>query len=118
MRLAHPLLLAALALVPLMIAFYFYRERRRGALVFSDISVFKNIRPSRAVKFRHVTLVLRVLAVTALVIAFARPQSTSKTEKLFTEGIDIVLTLDASKSMKNPDFKPLDRFQAAKYVIA
>jgi len=118
MQLANPILLLTLVLVPLVVALYVYRERRRGSLLFSDISVFKKIRASRAIKLRHIIMILRVIAVLAIVLALARPQSTTKTEQLYTEGIDIILTLDVSGSMKNEDFKPKNRFQAAKDVIA
>ncbi len=118
MQFAYKILLALLALLPLLALLYRWRERRRGTLVFSDISVFKDIPATGAVRHRHILIVLRLLAVAALIVAFARPQSTSKTEKIYTEGIDIILALDASGSMKAEDFRPKNRFQAAKDVIS
>jgi Ca-activated chloride channel homolog len=117
MRFANAIFFSALVLVPLTIAAYFYRERRRGGILFSDVSPFRSIPPSKSLRLRHALPVLRALAIVALVIALARPQSTHKTEAFSTEGIDIVLSLDLSGSMKAEDFKPKNRFEAAKQVI-
>jgi Ca-activated chloride channel family protein len=46
----------------------------------------------------------------------ARPQSTSKEEKITTKGIDIVLAMDVSSSMLAEDFRPKNRIEAAKMV--
>jgi Ca-activated chloride channel family protein len=58
-----------------------------------------------------------MLAMVLLIIAFARPQSTSSWENSTTEGIDIVLSLDISSSMLAQDFDP-NRIEAAKKVGA
>lgn len=57
----------------------------------------------------------RALAFALLVVALARPQSSLKEENISTEGIDIVLTMDISGSMKARDLQP-DRLEAAKQV--
>ena len=59
--------------------------------------------------------VLRCLAVAALIVALARPQSAQSHSNSTTEGIDIVLSLDISGSMLARDFDP-DRLEAAKEV--
>lgn len=57
--------------------------------------------------------VLRALGVIALIVALARPQISFSEEEVNTEGIDIILALDISGSMKALDFQP-DRLGAAK----
>lgn len=57
--------------------------------------------------------VLRVLALTSLLVAIARPQTSFDEEKVTTDGIDIVLALDVSTSMLAKDFSP-NRLEAAK----
>ena len=57
----------------------------------------------------------RFLAWGLIIVALARPQTVSEHEKVSTEGIDIVLTLDISGSMLAMDFKP-NRLTAAKKV--
>ncbi len=57
--------------------------------------------------------VLRVLALTSLLVAIARPQTSFDEEKVTTDGIDIVLAMDLSTSMLAKDFSP-NRLEAAK----
>ena len=64
---------------------------------------------------RHIPFILRCIAVALLIFAIARPRSSSKLEKVSTEGIDIVLDMDVSTSMLAMDFKP-DRITAAKQI--
>ena len=59
---------------------------------------------------------LRLAAALVLIVACARPQSTRMSERVEHEGIDIVIALDLSESMKNPDLPP-NRLTAAKLVI-
>jgi len=52
-----------------------------------------------------------------IIIALARPQSTSTDEKITSYGIDLVISMDVSSSMLAQDFKP-DRLEAAKEVAS
>lgn len=58
---------------------------------------------------------LRTLSLGVLVLVLARPQSSSSTENMTREGIDIVMAMDASASMLSKDFRP-NRLEAAKRV--
>jgi Ca-activated chloride channel family protein len=61
-------------------------------------------------------LVIAALALTAL--GLARPQSRERErERQAVEGIDIVIALDLSTSMRAADFKPQDRITVAKQVL-
>ncbi|KPJ83657.1 MAG: aerotolerance regulator BatA, partial [Gemmatimonas sp. SG8_23] len=60
---------------------------------------------------------LRGLALTALIVALARPQTGISTENVLTEGIDIVMVLDVSSSMLAEDLEP-NRLEAVKTVAA
>lgn len=64
---------------------------------------------------RHLPFVLRILAIVMIIIAMARPRSSEAMERIDTEGIDIMLTMDVSTSMLARDFKP-DRISAAKDI--
>lgn len=64
---------------------------------------------------RHVPFVLRILAIVMIVIAIARPRSSTRMDRVDTEGIDIVLAMDVSTSMLARDFTP-DRISAAKDI--
>ncbi len=64
---------------------------------------------------RHLPFALRTAALVLIIVAIARPRSSSEVEKIDTEGIDIVLAMDVSTSMLARDFKP-DRISAAKDI--
>lgn len=64
---------------------------------------------------RHLPFVLRIAALSLIIIALARPRSSSQMEKIDSEGIDIVFAMDVSTSMLARDFKP-DRISAAKDI--
>ena len=64
---------------------------------------------------RHIPFVLRIMALTLIVIAIARPRSSEVIEKIDAEGIDIVLAMDVSTSMLARDFTP-DRISASKDI--
>ncbi|MBK7091602.1 MAG: VWA domain-containing protein [bacterium] len=113
---ANPMFLWLLLAVPL-VAYFMFRRRREAAIKFSDISLLRNVRRSRRVKNRKILYALRLLALVLLIIAMARPQAGKKTTEVSSEGIDIMLALDVSGSMKAEDFKPQNRLVAAKEVI-
>src|SRR5438128_14392 len=60
---------------------------------------------------------LRLLALTCLLVALARPQIKDVKNRNKGEGIDIVLCLDISGSMNFNDFKP-NRLEVAKEVAS
>lgn len=105
------------AIVPVMIAWYIWKwNKHEGELKYSSFSLFQGIKSSAKAKFRHVLFVLRLLAVSLLILAIARPQSRNSWKDIKTEGIDIVISLDVSASMLARDFKP-NRIEVAKNVI-
>ncbi len=113
---ADPIFLWLLLALPL-VAYMMFRRRREAAIKFSDITLLRNVRKSRRVKNRKVLQAFRLLALALLIIAMARPQAGKKTTEVSSEGIDIMLALDISGSMKAEDFKPMNRLVAAKEVI-
>ena len=118
MRFANPLFLFLLGIIPLLVWDCFRRARVREArIVFSDVSIPKSIRPGFRVKYRHAPMVLSMLNIFIFILALARPQAGQKEEEIITEGIDIMLTLDTSGSMKAEDFAPQNRLGAAKDVL-
>lgn len=64
---------------------------------------------------RFVPALLMILVLTNLLLALARPQKTNEKVERWTEGIDIMLVIDISESMKLMDFEP-NRLKAAKEV--
>ena len=60
---------------------------------------------------------LRALVIVLLAFALARPQWGRKGQEISSEGVDIMLVLDISGSMRAEDFKPHNRLYVAKQVI-
>ena len=113
---ANPGFLYLLLLIPMLAAWYVYRFRRNTAsLQVSSTEGFENTRGGIKRHLFHGLFVLRLLALSLLIVALARPQSTSKRQNVSIEGIDIVMALDISSSMLAQDLKP-DRLEAAKDV--
>ena len=119
MRFANTYFLIFLLVIPLIVYRYFYVKRAKvGSIRFSDLGTVKQIRRSLSLRLRHILIVLRILVIALLVLAMARPQSGEKGEEILTEGVDIILAIDVSSSMKAEDFKPKNRLHVAKQVVA
>lgn len=115
---AHPWLLLGLVIVPLMAAWYIWRYRKQdAALQHSNLAVFDGIAKGLRVRLRPLPYILRCVAVAAIVVALARPQSHMSRKETKMDGIDIVLAMDISGSMRAEDFKP-NRLESAKKVAA
>lgn len=113
----YPHLLWLLVIPALLIVHYIYLELcgRRPHLRVSDIRYWKAGGRSVLSYLRHAPMLLRTVALSMIIIAIARPRSSSKMDKIDTEGIDIVLAMDVSTSMLARDFTP-DRISAAKDI--
>ncbi|RMG61243.1 MAG: VWA domain-containing protein [Bacteroidetes bacterium] len=114
MTFANPRVFLLLILPLLFLAWELWQYRRRYPTL--NLPTLAGVRP-HARPFRgylkRYLFVLRALAVAFLVVALARPQRTFTEETVNTEGIDIILAIDISGSMRALDFKP-DRLGAAK----
>lgn len=118
MQFAHPRYLWLLLLLVAYAAWYIYtRKRRYPTLGISTTVVFDNLKTTSKAYALHVLFGLRLLALGALIVAFARPQQSIRWSESSTSGTDIILALDVSSSMLARDFKP-NRLEAAKEVAA
>lgn len=114
----YPRLLFLLFLLIPLAGWYVYKEwkgKNAPALQVSSLQPFKHGSKSFKKTLYHVPFILRLIALAALILAMARPRSSSDYETTTTEGIDIMLTIDVSSSMLARDFKP-DRIAAAKDI--
>lgn len=111
---ANPGFLWLLLLIPPLVAWYFYRYRRNHAEIqVSTTDGFEGRGKSMKVFLYHALYVLRLLAITLVIVALARPQTSLSRQDVTVEGIDLVIALDISGSMLAMDFKP-DRLEASK----
>jgi len=113
---ANPQAFFLLAIPLLFGIWYWWRYNKIfPELKLSSLESFKSLGSSILGKTKSMIPAIRALAFSLIVIALARPQSRLKEENISTEGIDIVLTMDISGSMKARDLQP-DRLEAAKQV--
>jgi len=119
MKFAHPGLLWLLAVLPLMALYLrFFRQQDLPALRFPANAMVPGL--AREGLRNHVVIpgLLRMIAVALLILAAARPQKGLRSEELTTKATDLMVCLDLSRSMLILDFKPQNRFEVARNVIA
>jgi len=114
---AQPEWLWLLALVPVVGLGEWWRLRRRAGLRFSNVRLTDAVPATWAQRLRWLPMVLRMGVLVLGIIALARPQQHDVIREQYAEGIDIMLVLDTSTSMRAEDFEP-NRFEAARDVAA
>lgn len=115
-KFANPEFLYILLLLPAAWVWYWLKDTdSRPKFQISSYEAFTAKTRTWKYYFRHVQIVLKSGAFGLLVIALARPQSSSSKQNVNIEGIDIVMAMDISGSMLAEDFSP-NRLEAAKDV--
>jgi Ca-activated chloride channel homolog len=114
----HPQFFWLFALLPLAIAWYVWkRKQQTPSLKISTLRAFEG-KTSFLAKLRPVLFMLRLLALSFIIVALARPQTVDISSKIKSSfGIDIVMAIDISGSMLARDLKP-NRLEALKSVAA
>ncbi|MGC6428415.1 MAG: vWA domain-containing protein [Flavobacteriales bacterium] len=111
---ANPEYFYLLLIIPILWIWYFlYSKKRLSTLNISTTQNFKLY--SWKSYNKTILFFLRTFAIAFIIIAIARPQSTSSWQNSTTLGIDIVISMDISGSMLAQDLKP-DRLEASKKV--
>lgn len=115
---ANPGFLYLLILLPLLGGWYWFKFRNNNAgLQFSSTLGFSGVSRSWRLYLVHILFLFRIIALGLLIIALARPQSTTSSKNVNIEGIDIVMAMDVSSSMLAQDLRP-DRLEASKDVAS
>jgi Ca-activated chloride channel family protein len=114
----NPQLFWLFLIVPGLMLWYFWKRKQQTAsLKISSIKGFKTGKNWLA-SLRPILFVLRLLALSAIIVAMTRPRTVDETTKIKTsQGIDIVMAIDVSASMLARDLKP-NRLEALKTVAA
>lgn len=103
-----------LLLIPIMTALYIWIIRKQRPKIIHSATKFIGAFPkSSRIYLEHIPFALLMLSIAGIVIALARPQTSSTRQEVNTEGIDIVVAIDVSTSMLAEDVKP-NRIEAAK----
>ncbi|NKI26519.1 VWA domain-containing protein [Arenibacter sp. 6A1] len=114
---ANPQFFWLLLLLPVAILWYYFKRKEESAsLTISSIKGFSQ--DSLLPKLKPVLFLMRLIALAAIIVAMARPQTEEiSTKTKTTKGIDIVMAIDVSSSMLARDLKP-NRLAALKEVAA
>ncbi|MEO1021080.1 MAG: VWA domain-containing protein [Bacteroidota bacterium] len=117
MEWANPEWFWALITIPVLIGLYVFRwlGKRQPTLSFSSTSFMEYLPGNWKAHLHWLFAVLTWTGISLLILALARPQEKLTTIEQNAEGIDIVMVLDMSSSMRAEDLKP-NRFEAAREV--
>jgi Ca-activated chloride channel family protein len=120
MRFANPEAFLLLPLVPLAL-WWSLRPRQRGAARFSGLRLAGRLPLGWAVLGPVALAALRGAAVALVIVALARPQTSSATERSYGDGIAVQLVIDNSYSMRNRDYdlgsESISRLDAVKHAV-
>lgn len=112
----HPQFFWLLLLVPVLVLWHYFTPGD-VTLKVPSLQGFKG-NQSLAARLKPALFVMRLLVLSSLIIALARPRTLDvNTRTITTEGIDIVIAMDVSASMLSLDLKP-NRMEALKQVAA
>ena len=110
----HPQFLWLLLIVPLLAIRYFLMRKKESATL--TLSSTKSFKPTILSRLKPMLNIFRLLAISALIVALARPRNVSVSSRINSnKGIDIVMAIDVSASMLAKDLKP-NRLEALKVV--
>ncbi|NND95468.1 MAG: VWA domain-containing protein [Flavobacteriales bacterium] len=113
---ADPQFFWLLAAIPFIGLVYIWRlDRGHGKVSLSTLDRFTDNTIPFKLWLRHMLFGLKLLGISLVIIALARPQDSKSWENRTAEGIDIIIALDVSTSMLAQDFKP-NRIEASKDV--
>jgi Ca-activated chloride channel family protein len=107
-----PLVLVTLAAVPVLVAIYIDRDRRRVAsqAAFGNPELLPNVVDREPGRLRYLPPLIMLVAIVFLIVGVARPHATVSVPR---EEATIVLAVDTSRSMKATDVQPT-RLDAAR----
>jgi Ca-activated chloride channel homolog len=107
-----PLVLVALAAIPVLVALYLDRDRRRAAsqAAFGNPELLPNVVDREPGRLRYLPPLIMLAALVFLIVGVARPHATVSVPR---EEATIVIAMDVSRSMKATDVEPT-RLDAAR----
>jgi Ca-activated chloride channel family protein len=118
MRIANPWWLLLLIAVIGLGWILWKRSKTPDGIKFSNLELMESSVNKKIIGPDEILGILNLLGLILCIIALARPQSGLKTEQYSGQGVDIILCLDTSGSMRSIDFKPQNRIGAAKEFAA
>ena len=93
----------------LIIPYLVWKRKEQATISYSSLEILQNIRAIQVGFLSTIPLVLRLFAISLFIMALARPQEGQKRTEILSMGVDIMLALDTSGSMKALDFIQNDK---------
>jgi len=104
-----------LIIIPIVLYEIFIKNKNKPAFFHSRVELLRSL--SKTPSFlQYLPILFRIVAIVLLITALARPRFAHKKQQVTGKGIDIILAIDISGSMKAVDFRPVNRLEAAKKV--
>lgn len=118
-RFANSEYLYALIIIPVLIVlFVITRIMRKKALAkFAKKGILEELMPNVSKTRPVIRFIIWLFAISAIVLALARPQFGSKLKTEKREGVELIIALDVSNSMLAEDIQP-SRLERAKRAIS
>ena len=96
---------------------YFRSWRNKKQQQFADTVLFDKINPFRSKRKSVIKLILRLFGLTTLIVSLINPKVGSRIETVTRKGVDVVFSIDVSKSMMAEDIAP-SRILKAKQILS
>lgn len=119
LRFAHEEYLYLLIAVPLLLglALLLFYHKKKIISKLGDPVLIEKLSKTKS-NYKHwIKVGLLLIALSSLIIALANPRIGTRYEEVHREGVDIIIALDVSYSMKAEDFKP-SRLEKAKHELS
>src|SRR5205085_4108283 len=118
-RFAHPEYLYALVILPVIFLLFIFVTgwKKRARKKLGEQNLISKLSEDYSRTKPIIKLILSITALALIIIACANPQIGTRLEEVKREGVDIIIALDVSNSMKAEDIKP-NRLERSKQAIS
>jgi len=118
-RFVHPEYLYALVIVPLILLVFIWMAawKRRALKRFGDQVLVRELTETTSRAKPVIKLIFLLLGLSLIIVGWSNPQMGTRLEEVKREGVDIIIALDVSNSMRAEDIKP-NRLERAKQAIS
>ncbi|TND08125.1 MAG: uncharacterized protein FD123_2519 [Bacteroidetes bacterium] len=118
LKIEHMILLWSLLLIPVLLVLFWIiqagRRRKLGRL--ADPALVAQLMPNRSTVKPVIRFIFFLGGLLFLLLAVMNPMIGTKEKQMKTEGIDVIIALDISNSMRAEDLKP-NRLESAKAAV-
>ncbi len=102
-------------LIPYILYELFIKDKHRIKIIFPGTEKLSELSKGNSIML-YVPMIVRLIIISLMILALARPRMVDKKKLITGKGIDIILTIDVSGSMQAIDFRPKNRLESAKNV--